>query len=267
MTGVRVDDLHPNPMQPRRHFDQEALEGLATSIRSEGLIQPITARPRPAGGYEIVAGERRWRAAKLAGLATLPTILRPLDDAATARWALIENVQRADLNPIERAEALRRLCEAQGLSHGDVGGVVGLSRPSVSNLLRLLELAVPVRALVAAGHLRMGHARALAGLIEPAAQEELAKRCVAQGWSVRKLEEAVKRAVSLPAAGAPSPATPQPDVRAAWLRDLESQLTSGLQTPVRVTPGRKRGTGTVALEYRTLEDFDRLLEKLGVSTG
>ena len=262
-----LKEVHPNPTQPRRVFNEEGLKALAESLKAEGLIQPVTVRSRPAGGYELVAGERRWRAAGLAGLKTLTAIVRPLNDGDTARWALIENVQREDLNPIERAEAVQGLCDAQGLSHAEVGRVVGLSRPMVSNLLRLLSLAPAVREMVVGGLLRMGHARAVTGVADPAVQEELARRCVAEGWSVRTLEQAVQKAAGAAAATPARPRKDAPEVRAAWLRDLESQLSAGLETPVRVAPGRKRGTGTVTLEYRSLEDFDRLVERLGVRTG
>ncbi len=264
---VPLEDLHPNPLQPRRGFDEAALDGLAASIRAEGIIQPITARPRPAGGFEIVAGERRWRAAQRAGLPTVPTLLRPLTDADTARWALIENLQREDLNPIERAEALQGLCDSQGLKHAEVGEAVGLSRSSVTNLLRLLTLAPAVRGLLIDGHLRMGHARALAALDDTRAQEALGRRAAAEGWSVRMLEQAVRKASPGDAAKRGPQQRGGTEVRAAWLRDLESQLTAGLETPVRVAPGRAKGTGTVTLEYRSLEDFDRLLERLGIRTG
>ena len=264
-----LGEVHANPLQPRRSFNEASLEGLASSLKAEGLIQPVTVRDRPAGGYELVAGERRWRAASLAGMATITAIVRPLSDGDTARWALIENVQREDLNPIERAEALQGLCDTQGLNHADVGQAVGLSRPMVSNLLRLLLLTPPVRALIVDGLLRMGHARAIAGVEDAASQEGLARRCVAEGWSVRTLEQEVRKATAAAAAGSEgaAPKKEPPAVRAAWLQDLESQLTAGLEIPVRVAPGRKRGTGTVTLEYRTLEDFDRLIERLGVQTG
>ena len=264
---VPLDELHPNPLQPRRSFDEASLDGLAVSIRAEGIIQPITARPRPAGGFEIVAGERRWRAAERAGLTTVPTLLRPLTDADTARWALIENLQREDLNPIERAEALQGLCDAQGLRHADVGEAVGLSRSSVTNLLRLLTLAPALRELIVDGHLRMGHARTLAAVTDPQRQVALGRTAAVEGWSVRMLERAVRKEEAK--GGVPPAARPPRGVEArdAWLRDLESQLTAGLETPVRVAPGRAKGTGTVTLEYRSLEDFDRLLERLGVRTG
>lgn len=271
-SGLRVEqvplaELHPNPLQPRRTFDNAALEGLATSIRAEGVIQPVTVRPRPAGGFEIIAGERRWRAAGMAGLSAVPVLVHPLSDADTARWALIENLQREDLNPIERAAALQHLCESQGLRHEEVGDAVGLSRSSVSNLLRLLGLAPEVRSLVSEGHLRMGHARALVAVEDPSAQASLAQRCVREGWSVRALEQAVRKLGQGGLAEPKARDTPAPAVRAAWLRDLEAQLTAGLEAPVRVSPGRKKGTGTVTLEYRSLEDFDRLVQRLGVQTG
>ena len=266
VTTVATSDLHPNPLQPRKRFREEALLGLAASLKAEGLIQPLTVRPRDEGGFEIVAGERRWRAAGLAGLQRIDVVVRPLSDAVAARWALIENLQREDLNPIERAEALQSLCDTQALNHAEVAEAIGLSRPTISNLLRLLLLSGGVRQLVADGTLRMGHARALAGIADAAEQLRLADRCVAENWSARRVEEAVRAAAAgdtPPRARAASPG----EVKAAWLRDLEGQLTSGLETPVRVTPGRKRGVGAITLEYRSLEDFDRLLARLGVRTG
>ncbi|BAM02388.1 putative chromosome partitioning protein ParB [Phycisphaera mikurensis NBRC 102666] len=265
VVALPLGEVHPNPLQPRRRFTEEALKGLAESLRVDGFVQPITVRPRPAGGYEIVAGERRWRAAGIAELETVDAVVRPLNDGDAARWALIENVQREDLNPMERARALHDLCETQSLSHAEVAAAVGLSRPAVSNLIRLLGLTPAVQKLVIEDHLKMGHARVLTGIEEPSLQEALAERCVSEGWSVRRLEQEAQRGG--PPARRRSDEHAPPAVKAAWLRDLESQLTAGLETPVRVAPGRKRGTGVVTLEYRSLEDFDRLLARLGIQTG
>ncbi len=266
--------ITPNPHQPRQRFDPAALESLAASIRSEGLMQPIIVRPSPQNGdpgsngdlnYELVAGERRWRAAQLAGLDEIPAIVRKLEDHQLAEWALIENLQREDLNPIERAEAFRGLTERFGLSHADVAQRIGLDRSTITNMLRLLELDPSVRDLVRDGLLSMGQARALAGVVDAAAQRLLAQRVVAEGMSVRAVESAVKKSAALTSDGGASAVASPVARRAAHLSDLEQQIGRQLGSRVRIRPGRKKGSGAITIEFYSLDQFDGLLSKLGVA--
>jgi len=266
---LAIEAIQPNRHQPRQHFSEASLRQLATSIRSEGVIQPIIVRPtghssaHGAIAYELVAGERRWRAAQLAGLAALPAIVRELDDRQVAEWALIENLQREDLNPMERAEAFHRLTEQFNLSHDQIATRVGVDRSTVSNLLRLLNLDKDVRQMVRDGLLSMGQARALASLTDGKLQRALASQAIRQEWSVRKLEQAVRQAgsaTSIDAAPAPAAA----GKKAGHLRDLEQQLEEQLGTKVHIRPGRKKGSGTLAIDFYSLDQFDQILSRLGV---
>ncbi len=269
-----LDAITPNPHQPRQQFDATALSRLAESIASEGLMQPIVVRPRPGAAphagagrgvtaYELVAGERRWRAARLAELDRIPAIVRELDDRQLAEWALVENLQREDLNPIERAEAFHRLADGFGLSHDEVAQRVGLDRSTVTNHLRLLRLDPEVGSLVARGVLSMGKARALAGVEDAAAQRDLAKRVVKEEMTVRKVEAAV-RALTGPA---PSATAAPPAARSAYLDDVERQIRDQLGTKVVIRPYRKKGTGCLSIDFHSLEHFDALIEMLGCTTG
>src|SRR5437588_5060379 len=183
-----VDLLHPNPQQPRRKFDQQALAALAESVRERGLLQPVLVRPREGGGYELIAGERRWRAARAAGLKTIPALVRPQNDAASLELALIENMAREDLNPVEQARACAALVEELGLTREEVGLRVGRSRVAVSNLLRLLELPDEALELMEAGELSEGHGRALLLASDHADRRRLARGAAQGRWSVRELE-------------------------------------------------------------------------------
>ena len=265
---LALDAVVPNPHQPRQHFDAKALARLADSIASDGVMQPIVVRVRPDAladqpRYELVAGERRWRAARLAGLERIPAVVRLLDDQQLAEWALVENLQREDLNPMERAEAFRRLAEGFGLSHDEVAQRVGLERSTVTNHLRLLRLDAEVASLVAQSVLSMGQARSLAGLEDVEAQRALAKRVVKEEMSVRQVEAAV-RAAQAPATS--SPESVAPDHRAAYLDDLEGQIRDQLGTKVMIKPYRKKGTGCLSIDFNSLEHFDDLLARLGVKT-
>jgi ParB family chromosome partitioning protein len=276
---IPVEAIQPNPHQPRQRFNESGLQSLAQSIREQGLMQPIIVRPprkegvgtgdrSQNGGYELVAGERRWRAAKLAGLTTIPALVRELDEQQLAEWALVENLQREDLNPIERAEAFKHLVERFGLSHEEVASRVGIDRPTVSNLLRLLSLEENTRSLVRDGILSMGQARALAGLSDPLAQNALAQRAVAQGWSVRRVEEAVRKinesnTLTLPDPGEAS-VKARPGPSRGHLLDLEEQISRQLGGKVRIRPGRRKGSGTLTLAFRDLDHFDAILQRLGV---
>jgi ParB family chromosome partitioning protein len=247
-----IDLLTPNRDQPRRHVQNSGLEDLAQSIRSNGLIQPIVVRRRGLA-YEIVAGERRWRAAQLAGLERVPVVVRDVPDAKLLELALIENIQRADLNPIEEASAYKRLTSEVGLTQDQVASAVGKDRSSVANFLRLLKLPEEVRADVASGTLSMGHARALLSLDGSAAQRTAAREIVARALSVREAEALVKR---LAAPSAPK-VPPAPDVHT---RAAEDRMTLALGTRVRIV--RKGKAGRIEIEFKNEDELQRIYEKL-----
>jgi ParB family chromosome partitioning protein len=254
--------IEPNPRQPRREFDEGALVSLADSLRERGVLQPILVRPVHGGTYELIAGERRWRAAQIAGLETVPALVRPHDDAESLELALIENMAREDLNPVEEARACALLVEELGLTREDVGRRVGRSRVAVSNLLRLLDLPDEVLDLLAAGHLTEGHGRALLTASDHDARRRLARAAVQEGWSVRQTEARAREAGRRRAAprAARIAAQPHPD-QAEAARRLGDALARTLGRDVTVTP---RGTG-----YRVVLDFpdpgaaEALAERLG----
>jgi ParB family chromosome partitioning protein len=261
MRELPVDLLRRGKYQPRVDMREETLAELAESIKAQGVVQPIVVRPlaNGTGGeteYEIVAGERRWRAAQLAGLATIPAVVRDIPDEGAVAIALIENIQRENLNPIEEAASLHRLVEEFGLTHADVAEAVGRSRSAVTNLLRLLELPRTVRELLEHRQLDMGHARALLGLASPELQAELAERAEKQGWSVRETESAVRR-LAEPAGGrkkgkrGPRGAT-DPNVRR-----LESDLAETLGAAVTIEHGPKGGR--VVIRYHGLDELEGIL--------
>ena len=194
LAHIPVDQIHPNASQPRKHFDEEAVSGLAESIRNQGLIQPIVVRPRLTGGYELIAGERRWRASREAGIASVPAVIREADDRDTLLLGLVENVAREDLSPIEEGRGYAVLIDEFGLSLGEVAERVGKSKPTVSNRIRLLELPDDVLQLLARGELSEGHARALLSVPDHADRRRLARRIVREGLSVRAAERAAKSA-------------------------------------------------------------------------
>ena len=252
-----VELIGPSPHQPRRAFDEAALLGLADSIRTRGVIQPVLVRPLPDGRYELVAGERRWRAARLAELDSIPAIIRHHDDAASIELALIENMVREDLNPIEEARACLALVEELGLTREEIGLRVGRSRVAVSNLLRLLDLPDEALALLEAGELSEGHGRALLLTAENADRRRLARSAAAEGWSVRQLE-ARARATADPAAtgdgSRPTPrlrVLPHPDQEDA-VRRLSDALGQALAADVEVKPAR--GGYTATLSFATLDE-------------
>jgi ParB family chromosome partitioning protein len=209
-----------------------------------------------------VAGERRWRAAKLAQLPRIPAVVRDLTDQQLAEWAVIENLQREDLNPIDRAEAFASLAQQFHLSHQDIAGRLGVDRSTIANTLRLLDLHPDIRDLVRQARLSAGHGRALLGLPNPESQLVLARRAVAGGWSVRMIEAAVRRLATADAASAP---TPTRATRSAHLQELEQQIAQQLSTKVRVKPARRKGAGTLLIEFYNLDQFDTLLQRLGVT--
>ena len=259
LSYLRIDSIRPSPYQPRQTIDQDELAGLAESIRQDGLMQPVVVRPDPPGGYQLVAGERRWRAAELAGLDTVPAIVRNLDDRQLAEWAVVENLQREDLDSMEQAEAFRRLIDQFGLSHEEVAQRVGVDRSTVSNTLRLLDLQDNAQQAIRQRHLTAGHGRALLGLSDPSMQNALARRAIAGGWSVRMVEAAVRRATRSGEA-----TVPRHSQRSAHLADLQQQISSQMQTKVVIRGGRKKGSGTIAISFYSFDGFDALLAKLGV---
>ncbi len=251
---IPLDSLHPNPRQPRQAFDQDSLAELTHSIREFGLLQPVVVRERQLGGYELVMGERRWRAARAAGLATLPAIIRNTPDDDLLRDALLENIHRADLNPLEEAAAYDQLLGEFGVTHEALATRLGRSRSQVTNTIRLLRLPVRVQSRVAAGVLSAGHARALLGLDDPAAQDALATRIVAEGLSVRATEELV----SLGEVGGPGPArSAQRRLNSPALQDLAAALSDMFDTRVKVELGRRRGK--IVVEFGSVEDLERLV--------
>ena len=266
-----VSALAPGKYQPRRQMDEDRLRELADSIKAQGVIQPIVVRAVDGAasttGFEIIAGERRWRAAQLAGLDEIPVVVREVDDRTVVAMALIENIQREDLNPLEEAQALQRLIDEFSLTHAEAAAAVGRSRASVSNLLRLLDLPPAIRALVEARRLEMGHARALLTL-SPELASKLAYEAAENGWSVREVEHRAQQfaAGKVPANGAgtrkPKPAgARQPDIAS-----LENELSESLGARVAIAHG-KGGKGRLVIHYSDLDTLDGVLERLRTRHG
>ena len=249
-----VDVIRRGRHQPRRVVEESALEELAHSVRTRGIVQPIVVRPAGPGSFEIVAGERRWRAAQMAGLDEVPAVVRECSDREAAAVALIENIQREDLNPIEEAEGYRTLADEFGLTHQELADAVGRSRSSVSNALRLLDLNDDVRALVERGDLDMGHARALLAL-SGAVQSEAAAEVVKRGLSARETEKLVRSKVAQKSP--PEPATRDPDV----VR-IETELGERLGAKVRIDHKAKKGAGSLTIHYSSLDALDGILERI-----
>jgi ParB family chromosome partitioning protein len=250
-----IDRIQRGKYQPRQNFDQESLQELADSIRSQGIVQPVVVRPE-GDHFELVAGERRWRAAQLAGLQKVPAVIRELDARSAAAIALIENIQREDLNPLEEAQAFLRLIEEFDLTHQQVADSVGRSRAAVSNLLRLLDLADPVKQQVNKGLLDMGHARALLALIRHD-QIEVARLVVNRGLSVRETELLVKKTLAAQTgAGKSQPAAVDPDIQR-----LENSLSEKLGAAVKIKPGKK-GSGQLVIHFHSSAELDGILEHL-----
>ena len=257
---LRVQQLQPGKYQPRMQMDASKLTELAESIKAQGVIQPIVVRELSPGRFEIVAGERRWRASQEAGLAEVPVVVRELDDRTVIAMALIENIQREDLNPLEEAQSLQRLINEFSLTHAEAAEAVGRSRAAVSNLLRLLELPPAIRALLEARRLEMGHARALLTL-SPDLASKLASDAAEQGWSVREVEHRAQQfaAGKVPVNGKkakPAKAAPQPDIAS-----LETELSESLGTRVTIAHGRG-GKGKLIIQYTDLDTLDGVLERL-----
>lgn len=254
LTELALGALRPGRYQPRSRMDPASIAELADSIRAQGVIQPILVRPIDDGQYEIIAGERRWRAAQLAGLKQVPVVVRPVPDGAALAMALIENIQRENLNPLEEANGLKRLLDEFGMTHEAAAQAVGRSRSAVTNLLRLLTLEKPVQDLLLQGSIDMGHARALLG-VAGARQIDLAQRVVALGLSVRQVEELVNQRPPLPAVK-PRPRRKDRDIAA-----LEEELAETLGAAVSISHGKK-GRGKLVISYTSLDQLDDILTRL-----
>jgi ParB family chromosome partitioning protein len=250
--------ITPNRHQPRAHFDEESLVTLAASVREVGVIQPVLLRATGDDTYELIAGERRWRAAKRAGLTTIPALIREADELGSVEQALVENLHREDLSPLEEAGAYQQLIEDFGLTHDELATRVGKSRVAITNTLRLFQLPPGIQKLIAERRLSAGHARALLGTPDRSFQEALAKRIVDEGLSVRAVEEAVRARQ-----GTPDPeggGASKPKLRAPGLLELEELLSERLETRVKVDMGAKRGK--VVIDFATLEDLERIYRRM-----
>ena len=249
---VPVDRVKPNPSQPRRRFEDSAIEELAASIAAVGVLQPVVVSP-DEGEYVLIAGERRWRAAKKAGLATIPAVVRGASPESNLVEALVENLQRQDLSPLEEAHAFRQLMEDFGMSQEQVATRVGKSRPAVSNTIRLLQLPGPIQTLVDSGKLSAGHARALVGLEDPRYAQYLADRAVAESWSVRQMEEAVKarRAIE-----SPDKPTSVRQIRPVQIIELERRLSEHLGARVKISYRNEKGK--LEIRFASVEELERI---------
>ncbi len=274
---VALSSIRPNPLQPRTRFDEEAMSSLAASVREVGVLQPVLVRETAEGEYELIAGERRWRAARRAGLQTMPVLVQSTSDVHSLEQALVENLHREDLNPLEEAAAYQQLVDTFDYTHEQVGARVGKSRTAVTNTLRLLQLPAGVQRALADGVMSAGHARALLGTPDRALQEELARRTVTEGLTVRAVEELVRRYVQAAAGeevdeeraddpeaarnghaeAVPRPgAVPRHALPAPGLLELEELLSAHLNTRVKVEMTAKRGR--VVVDFATLEDLERI---------
>jgi len=265
---IPLDDIASNPFQPRREFKEDELAELAASIVQQGMIQPlVVVKAQDPGAdrpYVLVAGERRLRAARIASLAAVPCIIREADRRQMVEWALVENIQRADLNPLDRARAYREYMDRFSLTHAQAAERLGEPRATVTNYLRILDLEDSVQQMLLDDLLTFGHAKILAGLTgSPQRQVALAKRVAANKLSVRGLERLVDGAKAPDEARPPAPAGDEPG-RPAYVRDLEEQLTRAVGTRVSIKPGRATNTGRIVIEYYSLDDFDRIGAALGL---
>ncbi len=274
-----IGSIVPNQHQPRVHFDEESLAELAASVREIGVLQPVLVRPAAEDGtYELIAGERRWRAARRAGLAVIPAIVRTTDDLGSVERALVENLHRQDLTPLEEASAYQQLIEDFSLTHEQVASRVGKSRSAITNTLRMLSLPAAIQALLADGRLAAGHAKALLGTPDRAFQEQLARRAVSESWSVRMLEEAVRDrggasartdddepAATTRKVGDGAGLSAATRLRPPGLLELEELLAEYLSTRVSVTMGTNKGK--VVIEFADLEDLERIYHQMTTTSG
>jgi ParB family chromosome partitioning protein len=255
---VAVDAISPNPRQPRRNFDEDALDELAASITEVGLLQPVVVRKLDDGQYELVMGERRWHASMRAGLAAIPAIVRETPDTDMLRDALLENLHRQQLDPLEEAAAYQQLLDDFGATHEQLAQKIGRSRPHISNTLRLLNLPPGVQKRVAAGVISAGHARALLSLDDPQTQERLAQRIVAEGLSVRAVEEIVALGDDKPSKPTRKPSSGKPVAPA--LRHLADRLSDLFETRVKVELGRNKGK--IVVEFASIDDLERIVKTM-----
>jgi ParB family chromosome partitioning protein len=274
LIDVAVDHVEPNKLQPRKHFDEDALASLTASVRELGVLQPILVRALEGDHFELIAGERRWRAAKRAGLVSIPAIVKTTSDTHSLEQALVENLHRQDLNPLEEAAAYQQLIEDFELTHDDVAKRMGTSRAAITNTLRLFQLPPTVQRMVADGQLAAGHARALLGTPDRGFQEALAKRAVAESLSVRAVEDEVRLHNQPEAAAEPeaAPVAPVPSagpegdgaqtkrLRPPGFRELEELLAELLDTRVSVDLGKNKGR--VVIEFADLEDLERIYRRI-----
>jgi len=252
-----IDSIVPNPFQPREEFDEGGIASLADSIEQVGVLQPILVRPAAEGGYQLIAGERRWRASQQAGMTTIPAIVKDIRDVSALEQAVIENLHRQDLNALEEAAAYQQLIDDFGFTQEQLAQRVGKSRPSVANTLRLLNLPPAIQGLLIDGRLAAAHARALLPVEDRAEQQALAEAAVAEGWSVRQVEQAVKDRADAPAPTRGPEDRPEPGTtRPAALLELEELLAGHLDTRVAVQTGAKRGK--IVIEFADLDDLERL---------
>lgn len=257
---IAVDKMVPGAYQPRKHFDKILLEELATSIKENGLIQPITVRKRPAGGFEIIAGERRWRASQLAGLHEVPAIIKTVTDKEALQLAIIENVQREDLDPIEEAESYQRLMTEFGYSQQEVSERVGKERSTVANALRLIQLPNELKEMLADKMLSVGHAKSLLSVADKSMQVKLAKECAAKGWSVRALENEIKAKTKSNAKAQEEAKGLNMDVASKLAHELADQIQKKLGTKTEIS--YKSGKGQVILHFYSDEQLNQIYEKL-----
>ena len=253
-----IEELYPSPEQPRRKFDEVKLHELVESMKTHGVITPLVVRPRPEGGYFLIAGERRWRAAQRAGMHDVPVVVQDVDQAAAFERALVENLQRADLGPLEEAAAYQRMIDELGYTQDKVADRVGKDRSTVANALRLLKLPAPVRQMVDDERLSMGHARALLPLEDPAAIERAARTVIDKGLSVRATEALIKATRTKPS-NKPPKATA---AKSASVRDLEDRLTRALGGPVKISEDAPGKAGKIEIRYMDLDHLERLLDRL-----
>jgi len=259
LVQLPVEKVVPNPGQPRQVFDDDSLGSLADSIKTAGLMQPIVVRAS-GEGYEIIAGERRWRAASIAGLTHVPAIIKNIDDRTSAEWALIENLQREDLNPIDRAEAFDRLVVDFNATQQDIASQLGIDRSSVSNFLRLNDLEITAKDAVRDGRLSMGHAKVLLGIPEITKCKAIARKCATEQWSVRELERQLKK---VNASAKSSGEKVQPSALDMFAENMSTQLGDYLGTKVKVTLGPKKGSGKLMIEFFDNDQLEGIFDQLG----
>ena len=253
---ISIDEISPNPWQPRRDFDEESLNALASSIRENGLIQPVVVRKKKDGTYELAAGERRWRAAKMAGLTVIPAISKEYDDRSMAEMALVENLQRKDLNPVDEGMAYRKLMDEYGLTQENISQKVGKSRPYVANMVRLLDLPEEVKDFLSKGQLTAGQARPLLGLESDAEKVQLARRIVKEGLSARKVEDIIREGKK--------PKKKEDPPAAAFMKAVEEKLglSVGSKVRIRIGKGKNAHKGTISISFSNDEEFQRIADIL-----